>query len=87
MRSLDRDKIHIMSIWTIQNYHIIFLYKIWTYNTQYKVVLDVQKKKNVQNFEGNRSVRSLDRDKMRIISIWTIFNYHIRFVDKMLKSR
>ena len=49
--------------------------------------LTFKKEKNVQNFTENRSVRSLDRDKMRIISIWTIRTYDIRFVDKMLKSR
>ena len=51
------------------------------------MAFDVQKRKNVQNFTENRSVRSLDRDKMRIISIWTIRTYDIRFVDKMLKRR
>ena len=30
------------------------------------------KKEYVQNFTGNRSVRALERDKMRDISIWTI---------------
>ena len=29
------------------------------------------------NFAGNRSVRSLERDQMRIVSIWTIRNYDI----------
>ena len=32
-------------------------------------------------------MRSLDCDKMRIISIWTIQKYLIRFVHKMLKNR
>ena len=39
---------------------------------------------NVHNFEGNRSVRSLERDKMRIICIWTIRNYDTIFLYKML---
>ena len=45
--------------------------------------LTFKKGKNVQNCAGNRSVRSLDRDKMRIISIWTIRNYDTIFLDKM----
>ena len=45
----------------------------------------LDREKIVQNFAGNRSDRSLERDKMRIISLWTIRNYDTRFLDKMLK--
>ena len=49
--------------------------------------LTFKKRRIDQNFEGNRSVRSLERDKMCIVSIWSIRNDDIKFLDKMLKSR
>ena len=70
MRSLDCDNMCIISIWTIRNYDIRFLYKMLKSRVNF----------GLWGRSGNRSVGSLERDKMHIISIWTIRDYDIRFL-------
>ena len=57
-------------------------------NRNIRSFLTFKKGKHVHNFEGNRSVRSSERYKMRIVSISKILNFNrIKYPPLSLFSR